>query len=142
MGLFKAIRTGDVEAIEALVDVPFAFDREKVITDKKELMKRFADIIEQHHQKQYRITPSTAVFRFDKINGWRGTWRQTDNADARDGRLPSPNKFDIKFVEKHLKTGAQIIEFTIGIKGKDDEHVWLIFKRTPNKGYKIFGCSD
>jgi len=55
IGLFKALGRGDAETVEALVAVPFAFDRRKVFTDRKELTAMLAKLLKKTRGRPFRI---------------------------------------------------------------------------------------
>jgi len=64
-----ALEKGDADAIEALTDVPFAFDRKAVFYDKEELMRRFRAIPEPTERK----TPQVEIHRPEPVEHYAFT---------------------------------------------------------------------
>ena len=57
-----ALTAGDVEALETIVAVPFAFDRKEVITDRNALIGRLEDLVKQTKGRRFEVSSMASIY--------------------------------------------------------------------------------
>ncbi len=113
---FKSLDDGDIERLSTLVTVPFAFDRKWVIEDKKELMEKFAEVL----QKTKGSGISSSTFNMTALENY-----------------PFSDDFNKVFADKNLwRTADQVIV------AKYKEESIVLFLHYVDHGCKIVGFSD
>lgn len=114
---FEALEAGDARQLEAIVSVPFAFDRKAVIEDMAELMERFRPVLEKRRGKRLPI----------------GAVSYQSGFFAR-GVL---DDFNREFLSE--RPGAAHISMWVTV---EDEKVLFMLKHVPKTGWLVAGFSD
>ncbi|MHC4477239.1 MAG: DUF2330 domain-containing protein [Planctomycetota bacterium] len=114
---FETLQSGNIERLDTLVSVPFAFDRKKVIYKKTELRKSFLEVLNKTRGKPLRVEEISCVF---------------------DPDYTLVDDFNREFVEKnHLRRADHFIVATV-----EGEKVLLFARQMDYGSYKIVGFSD
>jgi hypothetical protein len=112
-----ALEKGDADAIEALTDVPFAFDRKAVFYDKEELTRRFRAIPEQTQGK----APRVEILRSEPVEHYAFT-----------------DDFHKRFADEHMPRRSVDMVATLSVNG---EKMLLLVRQGEYGTYRIAGFS-
>jgi len=112
------LESGNADAIEALTDVPFAFDRKAVFYDKEELMRRFRAIPEQTEGK----TPRIEILRSETVEHYAFT-----------------DEFHKRFADEHMPRRSADMVVTLSVNG---EKMLLLVRQGEHGTNRIAGFSN
>ena len=114
---FATLEAGNIDKLETLVTIPFAFDRKRVIYKMKELRESLLDLLKNTQKKPLHVEEITCV-------------------NAPDYLLE--DDFNRDFASKNLRRGT---EYVI-VATFENEKVLLFARQTGFGFYKIVGFSD
>ena len=117
---FEAIGKDDIDVLSTLVEVPFAFDRKKVITVEKELLDSLS-----------RLSRESRLKNVDFF--------ELHSATIEDYLLE--DYFDKSFVEKYLWKHARTVDKVIWVQ-IDNDKILLFVKQVKYGMYKVVGFSN
>jgi hypothetical protein len=117
---FAALESGNADAIEALTDVPFAFDRKAVFYDKEELMQRFRAIPEQTRGK----APRVEILRSEPVEHYAFT-----------------DEFHKRFAEEHMPRRSSDMVATLSVNGEKMLLLVRLVRQDEHSIYRIAGFS-
>ncbi|MCP4351026.1 MAG: DUF2330 domain-containing protein [Desulfobacterales bacterium] len=117
----KAFKTGNFRQIEAVADVPFAFDQEDIFTDKKKLMRKFDSVLKNTEKIYNRYIPAGSVSP--------NAPPESVDMDIMREFLFDRDEFNKRFISQYLNDSNKQNRLRLVWLYNDDKEIYLVILR-------------